>query len=422
MSPDLGLPIFHTPFAAASEKKPYRTYSHKGKNRRVGLLPPLRENIQQRKRPRAHSGNTHFARGGGKPKRDIVDTGYSGEDVDAEEVEEARIEADAASDGEDGTGMEYSETEASPTRLRVSHTSDEYDELEHSDEVDDSWSTLASSLDIERHLPPARLTRFPKRSIRRRPFLMYNKPPPLPRGYKKLKTKPDADGLASPVKHRPGDGFSENEARPDSLFHLTRKRKLLPHGASAVGPLDLTQSKQSPKKKKKASPRAEQYDNSFDVSRLNKASRRDQRHPKPKHQEDISAQEPQLEAAAEERPEFPIKAAPAVASAKEDSIIPEHRKDNAEKGPAQVTREVSVEIVEVPFSEDTPKHPSIANGQPPSRTQEETTSSWETFVSETVATQQLRVESTSPLPLHSQQTVDVAVQTIQWVFRRAKSA
>ncbi|KAK3352961.1 hypothetical protein B0T25DRAFT_197413 [Lasiosphaeria hispida] len=418
MSPELDRSIFHTPFAAASEKKPCRTYSHKGKNRRVGPLPPLRQNAQQSKQFRRHTGRSHLVIDSGRTGKDGIDGGGSSRHVDTEEgneFEEAQVEFDAAGDYEEGTRMEYFEGEVSPARLRASYISDEYDKSEHSDEVDDSWSTPASSLDIEQQPLPARTTRLQKRSIRRRPFLIYNKLPSLPIGYKKLMKKPNADEMASPAKHRPGDGFSEDEARPDGRFHLARKRKLLPLGAPVVGTLDLTQSRQSPKKRKKAARRAEHYDNSFDVRR------REKRHPKHNHQEKASAQEPRAQAAAKERQQSPIQTAPAETSAGEDIIVPGQREDGTNKGAAQVIEEGSAE--EVPFSGSTAEYPSTTHDQFPSRTQKETTGSWETFISETAATCQPRIESTPPLLRPYQQTVDAAVQTTQRLrlLRRVKT-
>ena len=110
--------------------------------------------------------------------------------------------------------------------------------------------------------------------LRRRRFLIFDKLPP--RGFKRLKPKVEDNSTTSTTsaKYKLGDGFSQDEAKPNGLvqlgFHLRTKRKAL-HVESKVGALDLTQSSftSSPKKqaaegrKKKTITKKRVYDNSF---------------------------------------------------------------------------------------------------------------------------------------------------------------
>lgn len=127
------------------------------------------------------------------------------------------------------------------------------------DEEDEPYSTPALSIGT---LPRRRTTRPPsskfRRTLRRRPYLIFNKTPP--RGFKKLTPKSKSKNTASSRKNRPGDGFSDGEARPDGLGQALGKRKLTLSAISGAGALDLTQSS-PPVKRKKRIKRAD--DNSF---------------------------------------------------------------------------------------------------------------------------------------------------------------
>ncbi|KAK0629673.1 hypothetical protein B0T17DRAFT_653262 [Bombardia bombarda] len=98
--------------------------------------------------------------------------------------------------------------------------------------------------------------------VRRRPRLIFDKTPPALVGYKKLTRKAkttnnganNARTTKTPLtwKYYLGDGFSDNEAKPDYLNQLSRKRKLHAAAAPVVGGvLDLTQSTPPPMKKQR---------------------------------------------------------------------------------------------------------------------------------------------------------------------------
>jgi len=146
----------------------------------------------------------------------------------------------------DAYDYEYSEEESSS------------ESVQSEDEDDEPQSTPASSIST---LPRRRSARAPSsraRTLRHRPFIMFNKTPP--RGFKKLTPKSKSKKTPLPPKDQPGDGFSDHEARPSGFIQVLGKRKLPPRATSGAGALGLTQSK-SPAKQRKKVRRVE--DNSF---------------------------------------------------------------------------------------------------------------------------------------------------------------
>jgi hypothetical protein len=108
------------------------------------------------------------------------------------------------------------------------------------------------------------------RSLRRRPFLIFDMTEA--KGYRQLKNKPQPAKTSLVSRYRPGDGFSGREARPNGSNLLTRAGKLSitnPH----VGILDLTQSAPVPVKQKRSIRRANLDENSF-ISAPKKKPRR----------------------------------------------------------------------------------------------------------------------------------------------------
>ncbi|KAM7200056.1 hypothetical protein V8F20_005477 [Naviculisporaceae sp. PSN 640] len=110
------------------------------------------------------------------------------------------------------------------------------DEYDLEDSEDELVKNVTSSItDPVRPTPAPRLTT----SVRRRSNLTLKKPPIKYFGYKEIERK-KSDGLKKTgASYIPGDGFSDDEARPNGLFHLTKKRKLH-YSVPAVGALDLT--------------------------------------------------------------------------------------------------------------------------------------------------------------------------------------
>jgi hypothetical protein len=137
------------------------------------------------------------------------------------------------------------------------------------------------------------------RSLRRRPFLIFDKTEA--KGYKQLKNKPQPAKTSPVSRYRPGDGFSSREARPNGSNLLTRAGKLSITGPH-VGILDLTQSDPAPVKQKRGIRRATLDDNSF-ISAPKKKPRR------PLHAKDPN-QQPK-----------PATTAPAVALVKKSSSV-----------------------------------------------------------------------------------------------------
>lgn len=83
-------------------------------------------------------------------------------------------------------------------------------------------------------------------SLRRRPFLIFDKT--QPKGYKNVKKKA-AIKVPPPSQYRPGDGFSGREAKPIGVNLLTRNGKQFVAGPP-IGVLDLTQSAPHVKQKR----------------------------------------------------------------------------------------------------------------------------------------------------------------------------
>lgn len=106
-------------------------------------------------------------------------------------------------------------------------------------------------------------------SLRRRPFLIFDKT--QPKGYKKVERKAPVK-TPPPSQYRPGDGFSGREAKPTGLNSLTRSGRQFAVGAM-VGVLDLTQTAPQANQKRSAH-RANREDNSFAPVPKAKRSRR----------------------------------------------------------------------------------------------------------------------------------------------------
>lgn len=98
------------------------------------------------------------------------------------------------------------------------------------------------------------------RSLRRRPFLIFDKIEA--KGYKQLEKTPRANRAAPTFRYQLGDGFSGREARPNGSNLLTRNGKLST-SSSYVGILDLAQSELPVAKRKRFGGRSNKDDNSF---------------------------------------------------------------------------------------------------------------------------------------------------------------
>ncbi|KAM7190024.1 hypothetical protein V8F33_009724 [Rhypophila sp. PSN 637] len=81
-------------------------------------------------------------------------------------------------------------------------------------------------------------------SVRRKPFLIFDKAPSKPTSYKKLERKNSDSAKSTKSNYIPGDGFSDGEARPNGLYN--HKRRKLHFSSPAVGSLDLTQTPPRP--------------------------------------------------------------------------------------------------------------------------------------------------------------------------------
>ncbi len=108
------------------------------------------------------------------------------------------------------------------------------------------------------------------RSLRRRPFLIFDKMEA--RGYKQLKNSPQHERTPTASRYQPGDGFSGREAKPNGSNLLTRTGKQAVT-SSHVGILDLTQTDPTPAAKKRHIRRANLNDNSFAPAPTKKARR-----------------------------------------------------------------------------------------------------------------------------------------------------
>jgi hypothetical protein len=132
-------------------------------------------------------------------------------------------------------------------------SSESNESVQSEDEEDRPHSTPASSIGTATRRPSTRPPSSKRRSIRRRPYLIFDKTPA--RGFKKLTPKSKTHKTLVPRRERPGDGFSDGEARPEGLVQVLGKRRLPPSAISGAGTLDLTQSsptfKAKPRKKVK---------------------------------------------------------------------------------------------------------------------------------------------------------------------------
>ncbi len=147
-----------------------------------------------------------------------------------------------------------------PGSSHESCESEESEGPEEDDDDDDDDIIILSQRPLGYNPKHDRRTGNGTRSLRRRPFLIFDKTES--KGYKQLKNKPQAEKPPTASRFQPGDGFSGREARPNGSNLLTRTGKqsiTSPH----VGILDLTQSEPPLVKKKRRILRAGINDNSF---------------------------------------------------------------------------------------------------------------------------------------------------------------
>ncbi|KAK3899723.1 hypothetical protein C8A05DRAFT_17883 [Staphylotrichum tortipilum] len=209
-------------FAAATRNKPQRTYSHKGRNARIPLLPAL------------------------KPSRDLPPPAHKRVEFQAVRVVTSPV--------------------TPPKSSRESGESEGSEGPEADDEEEDGDCEDDDLIILSRHPPSSSLkhdrrTGNGTRSLRRRPFLIFDRTEA--KGYKQLNHRPQPDAVPLPSSYRPGDGFSGREAKPNGSNFLTRNGKQSVITGPHVGILDLTQSEPPPAKNKRRFRRANMEDNSF---------------------------------------------------------------------------------------------------------------------------------------------------------------
>ncbi|KAK4236259.1 hypothetical protein C8A03DRAFT_17071, partial [Achaetomium macrosporum] len=218
-------PDSHELFAAFRRTRPLRTYSHKGRNGRAVSLPALKPDVIR------------------SPPRDSS----------------ARVQR-----------FRIGNAKSSEVKSSWPSDSTEQSEVSGADDEDDDDDLIILSQQPCDHAPKhLNHTLNRRRTLRRHPFLMFDKTEQ--KGYKQLKDKPQHN-KTPPSRYQPGDGFSGGEAKPNGANLLTRHGKLSFAGPH-VGILDLTQSDPSPPKPKRNVRRANLEDNSF-VPALKKQARR----------------------------------------------------------------------------------------------------------------------------------------------------
>ncbi len=157
-----------------------------------------------------------------------------------------------------------------PGSSQESSDSEEYEGQQGDDDDDDDDFIILSQRPLGYNPKHDRRTGNGTRSLRRRPFLIFDKTES--KGYKQLKNKTQAEKTPAASRFQPGDGFSGREARPNgsNLLTLTGKQSIT---GLHVGILDLTQPEPPLAKKKRSIRRAGLNDNSFLVVSKKKARR-----------------------------------------------------------------------------------------------------------------------------------------------------
>ncbi|AEO66676.1 uncharacterized protein THITE_2025306, partial [Thermothielavioides terrestris NRRL 8126] len=210
------VPELSTMFATFIKDRPLRTYSHKGKNSRALSLPALRL------------------------------------DPDKSSVKHSKVRLNI-----------FTSSISSPTRSRASWDSEESEDheiKESEEEDDDDDAIILSQRPLERAQKQANRALYPTKSLRRRPFLIFDKTGP--KGYKQLQDRPRPKATSKTSRYQPGDGFSGREARPSGSSLLTKNGMMSITGPH-LGILDLTQSEPPSSKKKTSARRRNLEDNSF---------------------------------------------------------------------------------------------------------------------------------------------------------------
>jgi hypothetical protein len=141
---------------------------------------------------------------------------------------------------------------------------------EEEDDEDEDELIMLSQRPFGSNLKHDRRTGNGMRSLRRRPFLIFDKTEA--KGYKQLKSNDQAAKTPMAHRYQPGDGFSGREAKPNGSSLLTRDGKITVTNTH-VGMLDLTQTVPSPARQKRKVRRANLDDNSFATAPKKKARR-----------------------------------------------------------------------------------------------------------------------------------------------------
>ncbi|KAK4126533.1 hypothetical protein N657DRAFT_593031, partial [Parathielavia appendiculata] len=201
----------------STKSRPRRTYSHKGRTSWAVSLPAL------------------------KPSSSSVSCRSN-----------AQMHADSAASLVTSPVTPASHSQTSPA-------SEESDVSDAEEDEDDDFLILSGQA-FANNTKHDRRTGNGMRSLRRRPFLIFDKTES--KGYKQLKNEPRPAKTPPVSRYQPGDGFSGREAKPNGSTLLVRTGKLSiarPH----VGILDLTQSEPALTKKKRNIRKANLDDNSF---------------------------------------------------------------------------------------------------------------------------------------------------------------
>jgi hypothetical protein len=254
---------------------------------------------------------------------------------------------------------------SSPTRYsQVSSDSEEPEDPEV-EENDVDELTLISQRPLGSIPKHDRRTGNGTRSLRRRPFLIFDKTES--KGYKQLKISPQVEEAPPALRYQPGDGFSGREAKPNGSNLLTWSGKQAitnPH----VGILDLTQSEPRPAKQKRSIRRAGFEDNSFAPEPKKKKARRplapkdpnQQPRPKDPNQQSKSPGPKHQPISATKSPSHVKENSPALATpdAPKTATRPTQQPETGDTKPEQ-------QPPQDPITENPQPHPTTAQQIPP---------------------------------------------------------
>ncbi|KAM7217058.1 hypothetical protein V8F06_007573 [Rhypophila decipiens] len=244
------IPFDQEPFGFLSRNPSIRTFSHKASNQnRAKLLPQLKPSPATKRKwydspePEPVRESSQGDRPPEAAEKDQATEADGTYPYEVEYGDDVADDSEGVQEDERNSASLHSNLRKPPLEREFTDEDDGHDRHDDEDGEHDGLHDPQTFItdfpdDSVRHNSSA--PTIPSSSVRRKPFLIFAKTPSKPTSYKKLERKNPDSAKSTKVNYIPGDGFSDNEARPNGLFN--HKRRKLHYSSPAVGSLDLTQT------------------------------------------------------------------------------------------------------------------------------------------------------------------------------------